>query len=67
VPGGGASRKSFIGQTLNRAVDQRLAGSLGVAAWAAARGAAVLRVHEVAETVDAVRMVEAIRRHGPTT
>jgi dihydropteroate synthase len=63
----GASRKSFIGQTLNRAVDQRLAGSLGVAAWAAARGAAVLRVHEVAETVDAVRMVEAIRRHGPTT
>jgi len=57
----GASRKSFIGKTLNREVDQRLPGSLAVAAWAVAHGANVVRVHDVAETVDAVRMIQAIR------
>ncbi|MCX7885644.1 MAG: dihydropteroate synthase [Verrucomicrobiae bacterium] len=57
----GASRKSFIGKTLGREPQQRLAGSLAVAVWALLHGAQVLRVHDVAETVDAVRMIEALR------
>ena len=60
----GASRKSFIGRTLDREVSDRLAGSLTVAAWAATHGARVLRVHDVPETVDVVRMVAALKRHG---
>ena len=58
----GASRKSFIGQTLGRGPLERLAGSLGAAAWAVQHGANVVRVHDVPETVDAVRMMEAISR-----
>jgi len=58
----GASRKSFIGQLLNRPVPDRLAGSLAVAAWAVLRGAQVVRVHDVAETVDVVRMIAALRQ-----
>ncbi len=56
----GASRKSFIGNILGRQTHERLAGSLAAAAWSAARGADVVRAHDVAETVDVVRMVEAI-------
>ncbi len=58
----GASRKSFIGKLLGREPQDRLAGSLAVATWAAAHGASIVRVHDVAETVDAVRMVEAIQK-----
>jgi dihydropteroate synthase len=57
----GASRKSFIGAVLD--IDEpadRLAGSLGVAVHAAVLGATVLRVHDVRETVDALRMSLAI-------
>ncbi len=57
----GASRKSFLGKTLGRPVDQRLAGSLACAAWAVAQGAHVVRVHDVAETVDVVRMIQVMR------
>lgn len=57
----GASRKSFIGATLDLPVDARLTGSLAVAAVAAWQGAHILRVHDVAETVRVVRMVDAIR------
>jgi dihydropteroate synthase len=46
----GASRKSFLGALTGAAVDQRLPGSLAAAARAAAGGAAVLRVHDVAAT-----------------
>ena len=57
----GASRKSFIGQlTGDRGADQRLEGSLAVAALAVAEGARILRVHDVAETVRAVRVAHAI-------
>jgi len=56
----GVSRKSMIGQVLGRTVDQRLFGSLALAALAVARGACILRVHDVAETVDVVRMVVAV-------
>lgn len=46
----GASRKSFLGAVTGAAVEDRLPGSLAAAGWAARRGAAVLRVHDVAAT-----------------
>lgn len=58
----GASRKSFIGRTVNREVDNRLAGSLAAAGWAVGHGATILRVHDVAETVDTVRMLRALQQ-----
>jgi dihydropteroate synthase len=58
----GVSRKSMIGQALDRPVDQRLYGSLALAALATEAGAAILRVHDVAETADVVRMVEVVNR-----
>lgn len=54
----GASRKSFLGGT----VESRLPGSLAVAAWAVMQGAHVIRVHDVAETVAVVRLVEKWRQ-----
>lgn len=56
----GVSRKSMIGQALGREVDQRLYGGLALAALAVAKGACILRVHDVAETVDVVRMIAAV-------
>jgi dihydropteroate synthase len=56
----GASRKSFIGKVDGSAVDARIGGSLASAVLAAAEGADVLRVHDVAETAQALRVAEAI-------
>ncbi len=56
----GVSRKSMIGQVLGREIDQRLCGGLALAALAVAKGACILRVHDVAETVDVVRMIAAV-------
>ena len=56
----GVSRKSMVGQTLNRPVAERLYGSLALAALAITKGARILRVHDVAETVDVVRMIAAV-------
>ncbi len=56
----GVSRKSMIGQTLERPVGERLHGSLALAALAVAKGAKIIRVHDVAETVDVVRMITAV-------
>jgi dihydropteroate synthase len=62
----GISRKSMIGQLLNEApVDQRLFGSLAAAVIAAQKGAKVLRVHDVKPTVDALKVVDAVRRLSP--
>ena len=58
----GPSRKSFIGKLLNREPHQRLWGTMAAVAWAVAHGVNVVRVHDVAETVDVVRMIEALRR-----
>lgn len=58
----GTSRKSMIGNLLNRAPDQRLAGGLATVALAVERGARIIRVHDVAATVDVVRMTEAVLR-----
>ncbi|MBS7438068.1 dihydropteroate synthase [Pseudomonas syringae] len=56
----GVSRKSMIGAVLGRPVDQRLSGGLALAALAMAKGARILRVHDVAETADVVRMIAAV-------
>ncbi|MEH6387477.1 MAG: dihydropteroate synthase [Pseudomonas profundi] len=56
----GVSRKSMIGQTLDRPVDQRLFGGIALTVLAVTKGARIIRVHDVPETVDAVRMIEAV-------
>jgi dihydropteroate synthase len=56
----GVSRKSMIGQTLGRPVAERLSGGLALAALAMTKGARILRVHDVAETIDVVRMIAAV-------
>ncbi|XMB49731.1 dihydropteroate synthase [Pseudomonas fluorescens] len=56
----GVSRKSMIGLALNRPVGERLFGGLALAALAVTKGARILRVHDVAETVDVVRMLAAV-------
>lgn len=53
----GTSRKSMIGNYLNRETDERLAGSLATAIIAAQQGAAIIRVHDVKETVDALKIL----------
>ena len=60
----GVSRKSMFQALLGRPVDQRLAGGLAVATAAVLAGAGILRVHDVAETVDAVKVVQALRNAG---
>ncbi len=50
----GVSRKSMIGELTGKTVEHRLAGSLGGALAAAVNGASILRVHDVAETIDAL-------------
>nr|WP_314623864.1 dihydropteroate synthase [uncultured Noviherbaspirillum sp.] len=56
----GVSRKSMIGQMTGRTVAERLAGSLAAALVAADRGADLLRVHDVAATVDALKVRRAL-------
>jgi len=56
----GTSRKSMVGLVLDRPVDQRLYGSLATVALAVSKGARIIRVHDVAPTVDVVRMTEAV-------
>lgn len=60
----GVSRKSLFGALLGRAVDERVAGGVAVATAALLAGTHVLRVHDVAETVDAVKVVAALQRAG---
>lgn len=58
----GLSRKSLIGGLLGLPVDQRLAPSVALAALAVWQGAGIVRVHDVAETVQAVRLCQAVRQ-----
>lgn len=55
----GLSRKSMIGNLLNREINERLAGSLATAIIAAQQGARIIRVHDVKETVDALKVLQA--------
>jgi len=57
----GVSRKSMIGQVLDKPVAERLYGSLALAVMALERGASILRVHDVAATMDAVKLFQAVR------
>ena len=52
------SRKSFIGNLVNREPEERLAGSLAVTVFLLQKGAAIVRTHDVKETLDAIRVYE---------
>ena len=56
----GLSRKSMIGQTLNLGVNERVSASIALALLAVLNGANILRLHDVKETCQAVRMIEAV-------
>lgn len=56
----GISRKSMLGELTGKPVERRLAGSLAAALAAVARGAKIVRVHDVAETVDALKVWQAV-------
>lgn len=58
----GLSRKSLIGKILGRDVDRRLAGSLTQAVLAVERGAAIIRVHDVEASCDALKLCQAVLR-----
>lgn len=57
----GLSRKSVLGHITGRPVEQRMAASIAAAVVAAERGARIIRVHDVAETVDALAVWHATR------
>ena len=57
----GLSRKGMIGTITGRPIDERLIGSVAAALLAVERGAAVVRVHDVGATIDALRMWSAAR------
>ncbi|MPZ69671.1 MAG: dihydropteroate synthase [Actinobacteria bacterium] len=60
----GTSRKSFIGAVLDLPEGERLEGTAATVVWAVARGAQMVRVHDVEAIVRTVRMTEAIRDEG---
>ncbi len=56
----GVSRKSMIDQLLDRSLEKRLSASIGLAVQAVLNGAKIVRVHDVQETYDAIRSIEAV-------
>ncbi|WKA54890.1 dihydropteroate synthase [Planococcus shixiaomingii] len=56
----GTSRKSLIGKVLNVPVSERLAGSLATVCYGVEKGCHIVRVHDVRETVQAVRMIDVL-------
>jgi dihydropteroate synthase len=60
----GISRKSMIGNLLNAGMEERLPGSLAAAVLAMERGASIFRVHDVAETRQALTVVSACQHEG---
>lgn len=56
----GVSRKSFIGNVLGVAVEDRLSGALACACWGIHEGVQIVRAHDVSETVQVLRMTEAL-------
>jgi dihydropteroate synthase len=61
----GLSRKSTLGVLTGRNVDDRMAGSVAAALAAVARGAAIVRVHDVRETADALKVWRAVEGEQP--
>lgn len=60
----GISRKSMLGNLLKRDVEQRLAGSLTAAIVAVQHGASIIRVHDVPQTVDAIKILKTVAQHS---
>jgi dihydropteroate synthase len=60
----GLSRKSIVGRLTGRPADERVHGSVALAVIAALKGARIIRAHDVAATVDAVRTVAAVLAEG---
>lgn len=60
----GVSRKAMIGAVTGKPVEQRAAGSVAAALAAVNRGASIVRVHDVAETVDALRIWQAVEENN---
>jgi dihydropteroate synthase len=60
----GVSRKSMFGMLLGRSVDERVAGGVAMATAAVLAGASIVRTHDVAATVDAVKVAVALRAAG---
>ena len=60
----GPSRKKFIGTILDLPEEERVEGTVGAVVWMLARGAHLVRVHDVKEVVRAVRVSDAIARAG---
>jgi dihydropteroate synthase len=63
----GASRKSFLGKLLGAELEKRLPASLACATLAVASGVQIIRAHDVAETVQAVRLAEAVLARSEQT
>jgi dihydropteroate synthase len=63
----GLSRKSMFSEILNKPVNERLFGSLSAAVIAAYQGAKIIRAHDVLETKDAVRVIDAINEYANLT
>ena len=59
----GTSRKSMIGNLLARDIDERLAGSIATAIIAAQQNASIIRVHDIKETVDALKVLSMIAKY----
>lgn len=55
------SRKSFIGSVTGRAPEKRLAGTLGITASLILSGASLIRTHDVADTLDVVKVISSMR------
>ncbi|WP_420813218.1 dihydropteroate synthase [Pararobbsia silviterrae] len=60
----GMSRKSMLGAVINKPATERLAASVAAAVLAVERGARIVRVHDVAETIDALKVWAAMRAAG---
>jgi len=58
----GTSRKTFIGQTLDLPVDQRLEGTLATVCYGVQKGCQIVRVHDVKETVRVCRMIDEMKK-----
>jgi dihydropteroate synthase len=56
----GMSRKSMIGQVINKPFEERLHAGLALTTLAVLKGAHIIRVHDVAPTVDAIKMTRAV-------
>jgi dihydropteroate synthase len=60
----GLSRKSFIGEVLDRPVEKRLIGTVTANTLAIINGANIIRVHDVGDAVEMVKIIDSVRRFG---